>query len=293
MPERVTEALPHRIARRLWDGDWGAACRREFERAHPGVDPLADEPSWALWVQHLRPNAVLIESIEDPGREVSCPKCRDGGWLYQALKKTDPDYGRAIPCPYCTEQREADRLAKCRLEQSGIPETKRQVSFDTFKEMAGTREAFRAARSLAEGSADFKLLLIYGPHGNGKTHLAYAAALYRLRAGQHVQFRYVPTMFRELRQAMKEDRVDDILMTLGGCHLLVLDDLGAEQGTAWQDERLEDIVDERYRRELPLICTSNRDLRGLPPAIVSRFRESGLGKIVFNEGKDYRPGKGG
>lgn len=281
------------IARRLWDGDWGGACRREFEMAHPDVDPLADETAWGLWLQHLRPRDVLIESIEDPGRETTCPKCRDGGWLYRHVAPDSPDNGRVVPCPYCTEQREAERLAVRRLEQSGIPEAKRQVGFESFRETPGTREAFRAARSLAEGSADFKLLLIYGAHGNGKTHLAYAAALYRLRQGESVCFRYVPALFGELRRAMKDDKVDDVVVTLGGCHLLVLDELGAEQGTPWQDETLERIVNERYCRELPLICTSNRDLKALPSAIVSRFRESGLGRIVLNEGKDYRPGKGG
>lgn len=279
------------IARRLWQGE--GACRREFEVAYPGLNPLADETAWGLWLQCLRPKDVLIESIEDLGRETTCPKCRDGGWLYRRVAPDSPDNGRVAPCPYCTEQREAERLAVRRLEQSGIPEAKRQVGFDSFRETPGTREAFRAARSLAEGTADFKLLLLYGGHGCGKTHLAYAAALYRLRQGESVCYRYVPAMFRELRLAMKDNRVDDVIMTLGGCHLLVLDELGAEQGTPWQDERLEDIVDERYKRELPLIVTSNRDLRSLPSAIVSRFRERGLGRIVLNEGKDYRPAKGG
>ncbi|MBU5454833.1 ATP-binding protein [Caproiciproducens sp. MSJ-32] len=45
-----------------------------------------------------------------------------------------------------------------------------------------------------------------------------------------------------------------------GLGLLVIDDLGTEQGTEWSLSKIYTILDSRYRKKLPTIVTSNYSL---------------------------------
>ena len=72
--------------------------------------------------------------------------------------------------------------------------------------------------------------------------------------------------------------------------LLILDDLGMEQGTPWAQEKLYQIFAHRYNLRLPMIITtSNEKLDDLPPSIASRLRDGSLVAIQPIAAADYRP----
>jgi DNA replication protein DnaC len=66
--------------------------------------------------------------------------------------------------------------------------------------------------------------------------------------------------------------------------LLVIDDWGKNQGGAYQEASLFDVIDARYRLQHPTLVTTNCDLRDIDGAIVSRFS---TGLIACN-GEDQR-----
>lgn len=56
-------------------------------------------------------------------------------------------------------------------------------TFENFKPVAGTKEALAAFKALVRGKTHWKMLLVYGGVGNGKTHLCEATAIALYKRG--------------------------------------------------------------------------------------------------------------
>ncbi len=117
-------------------------------------------------------------------------------------------------------------------------------------------EALKSALSFAEKPKGW--LVITGPYGCGKTHLAASIANYRAGLGDPPLFIIVPDLLDHLRSTfsptspIKYDRLfDDIRKA----RLLVLDDLGAQSATPWAKEKLFQLINHRYNAELPTVIT--------------------------------------
>jgi DNA replication protein DnaC len=137
-------------------------------------------------------------------------------------------------------------------------------------------------------------LVLTGPTGTGKTHLAAAAARERLAAGDSVFFAVVPDLLDYLRRAYRPDNAetyDDVLDALRAAGLLILDDLGAHSTTPWAEEKLYQLFSYRYLQESPTLITTNVDQEDLDPRLVSRMldtRRKNLGELDV---RDHRTGK--
>ena len=144
------------------------------------------------------------------------------------------------------------------------------------------RDAYDRCKLVAEGEEWCAFL--HGTTGNGKTHLAIAALLERERLanGDKVGiFWKVPDFLDWLRQHLRQGmdagyggaKVDDILRTYSSSgFLLVLDDLGTEQGTEWAGQQLHRLLDDRYEEQAPTIITTNVPYEQINPRIRSRYR---------------------
>lgn len=165
-------------------------------------------------------------------------------------------------------------------------------TFENFKPVKGTEKTLAAFKALASGKTEWKLLLCYGGVGNGKTHLCEATTLELYKRGIICRVLSMATIMRALKSCMGSEPAHDYNEVLNRyCHSphLIIDDVGmGGSGSEWQYGQLEEIVVARYRDCLFTIITTNRDISELPERIVSRFREQGVGKVVLNEGPDYR-----
>lgn len=95
-------------------------------------------------------------------------------------------------------------------------------------------------------------LLVFGPVGTGKTHMAYAITRHAHMCGL---FPKVTSMV-EMLSSLRPDG-GAILSNYQEPQILLVDDLGAEKLTDWAFEQLNAIVDYRWRNQLPMIVTSN------------------------------------
>jgi DNA replication protein DnaC len=116
-------------------------------------------------------------------------------------------------------------------------------------------------------------LLLMGPTGTGKTHTALAVAM-RLLDATHLAVRVVTAV--AMVKSLQPGGGATIDRYTTNSQLLVLDDLGAQKSSEFKEEVTLEVIDQRYRRKLPTIITTNlsgdrmRDVLG--DRVVSRVR---------------------
>lgn len=96
-------------------------------------------------------------------------------------------------------------------------------------------------------------LVVFGPVGTGKTHLACAAVRPAVWRALDVAFVPVVELLDQLRPGGPEGALD----VLADADRLVLDDLGSEKPTDWTAERLYALVNRRWSDAAPLVATTN------------------------------------
>jgi len=143
-------------------------------------------------------------------------------------------------------------------------------------------------KAFAEGTSTKPFLLLYGLVGCGKTHLCNAAAITLNYRGVDCRLFSVTDLLKRLRQSMNDNTIEQLVDEVESYQVLILDDFGAEYQTDWASARLFEIIDSRYRAELPLLLTTNYDLKDLPQRVVSRFCDPALGDPVLISAPDYR-----
>jgi DNA replication protein DnaC len=218
-----------------------------------------------------------------------CSECGGAGYVRMDLPMSDPSFGKPVPCR-CRE-REWEERRRLDLRRFSSLDPFHEKTFDTFNsKVPGVREAFEAARRYADDPQGW--LVLRGGYGCGKTHLAAAIANAHLAAGAHVFFSIVPDLLDHLRAAFapsSEIRYDEMFERVREAGLLILDDLGAENGTAWATEKLFQIINYRYNFRMPtVITTNNRLLSHMDERLSSRLSDIGLVHTIVLEAQDYR-----
>jgi len=174
-------------------------------------------------------------------------------------------------CPvqvaYREERRVQELLGKARLPRRF--QRRRLEDFRTYEQQ--TRRALERARSFVAGfgEPERRGLLIIGPQGTGKTHLAAGILLALLDRQVPARFYTAPGLVAELKRAIPEDRVLEVARALVDVPCLVIDDLGKEyikspgerasayESAVWVQEQLFSIVNGRYEEDRPVIITTN------------------------------------
>ena len=247
-----------------------------------------------------------------------CSICKGAGWLRQDLPPSHPQFGKAVACACLLRQRR-ERRWQGMLALSTRFGFQRDKTLETFRpQVRGVQQAVRQARRLVEQLREWssqrcqdeermetrfqralpdEWIVLVGPVGVGKTHLAMAIGNAALAAGIVTLFATVPDLLDHLRAAFApaaEELYDDLFDRMRNAELLILDDLGAERSSSWAHEKLFQLVNYRYTLRWPTIITLNRKAwTYLDDRLQSRLSDRSLVSFVsMEEARDYRSHQG-
>lgn len=188
----------------------------------------------------------------------------------------------------------ADSAIRHRLHDARFPETKTLDSFD-FTEAEGLDATEIAVLARCEWVKDARNVLLVGPIGTGKTHLAIALGIEAARQRHHVAFWRAADLVRALVEARDARDLGRLQRRLMRVELLILDELGFVPFDRAGGELLFNTVADRYERKSTLV-TSNLNFSEWPKvfggdeklttALLDRLADGAT--VVTTKGKSFR-----
>ena len=156
---------------------------------------------------------------------------------------------------------EKEAAIKNRLKLINLPASLKKVSFADVD--ADDEKRFTVFQRLVEFSEAYphvrKGLYLYGDFGVGKSFMV-AALAYDLseKRGVSSTLLHYPSFVIDVKNAIGDGNVKTLVDEIKLSEVLILDDIGAEQSTAWvRDEILQVILQYRMQENLPTFFTSN------------------------------------
>lgn len=184
-----------------------------------------------------------------------CAVCEGTGWILESTE----DRKQARPCACRVRQLRLDKL-----HAAGIPERYRDCTLANFNDLKGL--ALANARRIAGEFVDAYPaveagLLLVGPAGRGKTHLACAIlselALTKGAQGLYADFSDLLMKIQTTFRADADFSKESLLSPYADAELLVLDELGASKPHPWVLDVLYNLLNTRYNRKKITLATSN------------------------------------
>ncbi len=233
----------------------------------------------------------------DSEEEAPCPICKGRLWLRVDVPVGHASYGEMKPCPCQVEVAVSERDSRLRRYSNLGPLSR--LTFATLNPRGRTSDeesrrmfgfALQSARAYADEPDGW--LVLTGPNGSGKTHLAAAVANRCIELGKPVFFVHVPDLLDDLRSTyapMSQLSYSELFEQVIEAPLLVLDGLGAQSPTPWAQEKLQQIFNRRANSQLPTVVTSAAAIQDIDPYISSRMTNPDLGLVLEIQRRQSSP----
>jgi DNA replication protein DnaC len=254
-----------------------------------------------------------------------CPNCQGGGW--KVVERTtegaralasdrsgvamgEPKIVWAVPCDCTTVDRPERALARAR-----VPERYRHCDFENFETdnetiaQAAHDQLQAWKRSLAQAklivqrfAEEFPFtqdgengLLLMGPCGAGKTHLAVAALkriVLRGHGGLFYDYRELLKQIQDSYNAEVQSTEMSVLEPVLSAELLVLDDVGSSKPSLWALETVGHVLNTRYNeKRVTMITTNYLDSDSAGVAAATSQRVAGMRSPTIEDSLTERVGK--
>src|ERR1700676_2317052 len=198
----------------------------------------------------------------------NCPLCRGTGWRLEQRVNGAP--GAVATACDCGMEERAARV----MERARIPRRYEHCDFESYVAdltdgktwMPQHAQSMKQAKMLTQGfvrnypGAAEKGLLLMGPSGVGKTHLAVAALKDLIRRGHAGLFCDYRELLKEIQASYNpasESTEMGILEPIRTVEILILDDLGASKPSDWVRDIVGIGVNARYNEKRTTTITPN------------------------------------
>jgi DNA replication protein DnaC len=197
------------------------------------------------------------------------------------------DFGRAFPCSCVAEEADEERLARLQRYSNLGPLSR--LTFENLiprgrssnpADQQSFTQCVAAARDFARRPEGW--LVLSGPSGAGKTHIAAALANDLMARGRPALFMVVPDLLDHLRATYGPDSdtsYDQLFEQVRNAPILVLDDLGTQNMTPWTQEKLFQLINHRFNAQLPTVFTTNLLPGELPERLRTRLTDTSLARV--------------
>lgn len=220
-------------------------------------------------------------------------------------------------CPECTKamMEEEGRLSGIRQQQemhehrlglvvknSGIPGRFLSKSFENFQPVNARAKSHLAkiqeyAELVSGKQHEGRCLILLGKVGNGKTHLGCALLQHVIRAtGETCHYWTFSELVRSVKGTFdRESREteESLYRDFARPRLVVLDEVGQQNFTEFEQAVAYEAINARYMEELPTVLITNLTSTDLPSSVgeraVDRLRENG-GRALDFDWQSFRKG---
>ncbi len=250
-------------------------------------DILGNLDTYKKVISSDKNSSDLPPSSEDENQD-KCPICGGKGWITPHVPTGHPDFGSVKSCQ-CRELMREGELSKRLLAYSNLG----YLSTYSFENLIPegrmpNQESSELFLDAIKKASDFALiptgwLIIRGPHGSGKTHLAAAIANRCVSEGTPTFFIYVTDLIDHLRQSLSTESelgYDSLFEQVKSAPILILDGISSRPITPWAEEKLVQILNHRSSGKMPTVVTTTEDIDALDPFISSRFLDTNLSVLA-------------
>ena len=143
-----------------------------------------------------------------------------------------------------------------RMSQARFPQVKTLEAFDFDFQPSIERDVIRQLSGLSFVERAENVVLL-GPPGVGKTHLAIGLGVKAIEAGYRVHFQTLDQLMQRLKKAREENRLDRTLRQLTYSRVLIVDEIGYLPLSRDEASLFFRLVNRRYERA-SMILTSNK-----------------------------------
>lgn len=220
----------------------------------------------------------------------TCEKCKDSGTYDTYYCECYRKLVREIAFEELSKSSPLKLSSFDNFNLSYYPQERDDEGFSPREHMT---RIFNFCRDYADDfSAASPSLVMYGKTGLGKTHLSLAIASVAVKRGYAVVYDSTQNIMNRLQKEhfSRVPSDEDTTELLETCDLLILDDLGAEFATQFTVAALYNIINTRMLKGLPVIISTNLDMKELEGKYTQRIASRIIGAFIplYFCGKDIR-----
>ena len=219
-----------------------------------------------------------VDSINDPYLD-DCKPCNQARWIIVN--------NETVPCNLCDKSFEDDIDIKIRIKYAGLDQLM-EYKLINFKvdgsvgksEPSKLRNYLNLAKDYSKNPMGW--LVINGPTGTGKTHLAAGIAINCVENSSPVIYKSIQEIVDIITNTNPEDESFKDLINFP---FLVIDDFGNQRYSDWIEEKIDHLFTHRYTRKLPTVIALSSNILDLDDRSQMRFTDP---KLVQSINLEYK-----